>query len=242
MARLRRAASTGLSRRLAADEFFDRLVGETRKQQARFAMTPQLVAGLTGRISPRRLYRLSYAGLSSCAPHRSADAGSAGRPSSRGDAYAGRSALDDYIAEETGHEEWILDDIAAAGGDRAQAAPARRPPPHRRWSSMPTTTSAPAIRRRSSAWCLCSKAPASPWPTTRRRRRPANAWPAEQAFRYLNSHGALDQEHMIFFETDEPDRRPRRPGRDHRRWRSDMFRLFGGLFAAIELEETRDAA
>src|SRR5688572_1424055 len=28
-----------------------------------------------------------------------------------------RSAVARYIAEETGHEEWILNDIAAAGGD-----------------------------------------------------------------------------------------------------------------------------
>lgn len=30
-------------------------------------------------------------------------------------------ALDEYIEEESGHEQWILDDIAAAGGDRALA-------------------------------------------------------------------------------------------------------------------------
>jgi len=32
-----------------------------------------------------------------------------------------RSELDHYIEEETGHEHWILNDIAAAGGDRAAA-------------------------------------------------------------------------------------------------------------------------
>lgn len=30
-------------------------------------------------------------------------------------------ALDEYIEEETGHEQWILNDIAAAGGDRQAA-------------------------------------------------------------------------------------------------------------------------
>jgi pyrroloquinoline quinone (PQQ) biosynthesis protein C len=30
-----------------------------------------------------------------------------------------RAALDDYIAEEMGHEEWILDDITEAGGNAA---------------------------------------------------------------------------------------------------------------------------
>ena len=33
-----------------------------------------------------------------------------------------RDDLDHYIEEETGHEQWILNDIAAAGGDRAATA------------------------------------------------------------------------------------------------------------------------
>ncbi len=41
-----------------------------------------------------------------------------------------RTAIAEYIAEEAGHEEWILNDIAASGGDpdavRADA-PAPRP-------------------------------------------------------------------------------------------------------------------
>lgn len=32
-----------------------------------------------------------------------------------------RGALDEYIDEERGHDEWILDDIEACGGDRARA-------------------------------------------------------------------------------------------------------------------------
>src|SRR5690606_4693548 len=37
-----------------------------------------------------------------------------------------RAAVAEYIAEEIGHEEWILNDIAAAGGD-ADAVRASRP-------------------------------------------------------------------------------------------------------------------
>ena len=33
-----------------------------------------------------------------------------------------RPALAGYVAEESGHEEWILDDIAASGGDPSAAA------------------------------------------------------------------------------------------------------------------------
>lgn len=33
-----------------------------------------------------------------------------------------RTAIGEYIEEEMGHQEWVLDDIAACGGDRAAAA------------------------------------------------------------------------------------------------------------------------
>ena len=33
-----------------------------------------------------------------------------------------RTAIGEYIEEEMGHQEWVLDDIAAAGGDRSAAA------------------------------------------------------------------------------------------------------------------------
>ena len=36
-----------------------------------------------------------------------------------------RDAVLHYLEEETGHDEWILNDIAAAGGDRAAAAASR---------------------------------------------------------------------------------------------------------------------
>ena len=39
-----------------------------------------------------------------------------------------RTAIVEYIAEEAGHEEWILNDIAAAAATRGSCATARRPP------------------------------------------------------------------------------------------------------------------
>lgn len=64
----------------------------------------------------------------------------------------------------------------------------------------------------------------------------------DSAFHYLTSHGALDQDHMVFFEKlmnriDDPD--------DQRAiidMANAMFGLFGALFAGIELETTRVAA
>jgi hypothetical protein len=63
-----------------------------------------------------------------------------------------------------------------------------------------------------------------------------------EAFSYLTSHGALDQDHMRFFEAlmnriDDPDDQAAIIALAR-----DMFGLFGGMFASIELEGARVAA
>jgi hypothetical protein len=65
--------------------------------------------------------------------------------------------------------------------------------------------------------------------------------PAE-AFRYLTSHGALDEDHMAFLEQllnglDDP--------RDQQAvvsMASEMFDLFAGVFAGIAMEQPREIA
>ena len=63
----------------------------------------------------------------------------------------------------------------------------------------------------------------------------------DSAFRYLTSHGALDQQHMAFFESlmNRVDN-----AEDQRAivtMARDMFGLFGAMFAGIQLEEAVDA-
>ena len=63
-----------------------------------------------------------------------------------------------------------------------------------------------------------------------------------QAFTYLTSHGALDQDHMVFFAElvnglDDPADRAAILGMAR-----EMFALFGGVFAGIEMEPARAAA
>ena len=63
-----------------------------------------------------------------------------------------------------------------------------------------------------------------------------------EAFRYLTSHGALDQEHMQFFERlvnrlDDPA--------DQRAiltMANEIFDLFAGIFASIPMEQTHEIA
>ena len=65
-----------------------------------------------------------------------------------------REAIGEYIEEEMGHQEWILNDLAACGVDKEQA----------------------------------------------RISQPAASDVYKRQFKYLTSHGALDQEHIVFFE------------------------------------------
>jgi long-chain acyl-CoA synthetase len=111
-----------------------------------------------------------------------------------------RRAIGEYIEEEMGHEEWILDDIAACGGD---AAAVRAASPSSATELM-VAYAYDAIQRRNPAGFfgmvfvlegtsvqLASRAAAA---IQDRLNLP------DDAFRYLNSHGALDQGHIKFFE------------------------------------------
>lgn len=107
-----------------------------------------------------------------------------------------RPALDDYIAEEAGHDEWILDDIRAAGGDaeavrRGQGCHA---------TEVMVAYAYDAIARRHPLMFLgmvyvlegtsVSLALSAADQIQQALRLP------DSAFTYLRSHGTLDREHV----------------------------------------------
>lgn len=112
-----------------------------------------------------------------------------------------RRAIGEYIEEEMGHEEWILDDIAACGGDAAAVRTALPSPA----TELMVAYAYDLIQRRNpvgffgmvfvlegTSVQLASHAAEA---IKSKLHLPADA------FRYLNSHGALDQNHIKFFET-----------------------------------------
>ncbi|WP_277984140.1 AMP-binding protein [Sphingomonas faeni] len=215
--------------------FFNRLVADTREAQARFAMTPQLVAGMTGRIT-----RADYIAYLTQAFHhvrhtvplmQEARTRLSHRP-------VLVAALDEYIEEETGHEFWILEDIEAAGGDSVAASKAPSP------ATRAMVEYAYQTIREGNPAAFFGMVYVLEGTSIAMASHGAGAVQAslglpDDAFHYLTSHGALDQDHMVFFETlmnriDDPD--------DQRAiidMANAMFALFGGLFAGIELEATR---
>ncbi len=240
--RLRRAAidqAYPYPERHMDQPFFNRLVEDTREAQARFALTPQLQAGLTGRIS-----RADYVAYLTQAFHhvrhtvplmQEARTRLGHRP-------VLVDALDEYILEETGHEEWILDDIAAAGGDRALAA-ASEPAP----ATKAMVDHAYLTIREGDPAAFFGMVYVLEGTSIALASHGASAVQAalglpDGAFRYLTSHGAIDQDHMVFFEklmnrVDQEDDR-----RAIVEMAKDIFRLFGGMFASIELEAAHAAA
>ncbi|TWB56238.1 TenA family transcriptional regulator [Nitrospirillum viridazoti] len=112
-----------------------------------------------------------------------------------------RAALFDYITEEQGHEQWILDDIDAAGGDAAQVA-----------ASVPGQACRAMLAyvydaiERVSPYALLGMVHVLEGMSTLLASRAADALQrayrseGTSGFRYLTSHGALDKEHVAFFE------------------------------------------
>ena len=110
-----------------------------------------------------------------------------------------RKAVGEYIIEETGHEEWVLNDIAASGGD-ANAVRLGSPKPE---TELMVAYVYDYIARRNpvgffgmvyvlegTSIALATNAAQSI--------RSALQLPPE-AFTYLTSHGTLDREHGQFF-------------------------------------------
>ncbi|PJE56113.1 TenA family transcriptional regulator [Marinomonas sp. BSi20584] len=111
-----------------------------------------------------------------------------------------REAVGEYIEEEMGHQEWILNDIAACGADKETV---RRSLPEAATELM-VAYAYDAVNRinplrffgmvfvlEGTSIALADNAAEQ---IKNKLDLPANA------FSYLRSHGSLDQEHIVFFE------------------------------------------
>lgn len=143
-----------------------------------------------------------------------------------------RGAVAEYIGEEIGHEEWILNDIAAAGGD-AEAVRTSRPDLP---AELMVAYAYDLIQRGNPAgffgmvFVLEGTSVALAL-TAAERIQQALGLP-DRAFSYLRSHGTLDQEHTqhlarLLERMDAEDQ-----AEVLRRARV-FYRLYGDLFRAL---------
>lgn len=115
-----------------------------------------------------------------------------------------RTSLLHYIDEEKGHEQWILDDIAAMGGDAAAVRDGEPRPPCKAMVDHAYR----AIGERG-PWALLGMVHVLEGMSVVLAERAAaairaslgGAAPGGAGFRYLTSHGALDVDHVGFFRT-----------------------------------------
>jgi long-subunit acyl-CoA synthetase (AMP-forming)/pyrroloquinoline quinone (PQQ) biosynthesis protein C len=238
--RIKRAAISSLY--LKGDmplPFFDRLIAETAEAQSQLIAIPQLRAGLAGQID-RQTYisylTQAYHHVSHTVPLLSA------ARAKLADNVQYAKALDEYIEEETGHEHWILSDIAAAGGD-AQAAAASAPNP----ATAAMVNHAYDVIAHGNAAAMFGMVYVLEGTSIALATNGASAVQAAlglppEAFTYLTSHGALDQEHMKFFAKLMNSIDDAQDQEAILAMARDIFRLFAGVFASIPMEQLDEAA
>ena len=144
-----------------------------------------------------------------------------------------RKALGEYVEEEVGHEEWILDDIAACGG-AADAARAAVPFPA---TELMVAYAYDTVQRRNPVgmfgMVFVLETTSAALATHAAGAIQGSLKLPKGAFRYLTSHGSLDQEHIQFFQSlvnrfDDPD------DVDALMHSAKMFyRLYGDVFRSI---------
>ncbi len=157
-----------------------------------------------------------------------------------------RAALIEYIDEEKGHEEWILNDIEALGGNKDRVRNCAPNLPNKAMCAYVhyaiTNISPYALMGmvhvlEGMSVVLADKAAETI-------RKTIAAENDEKGFSYLKSHGALDQEHVVFFENTVnkiqcPD--AQQAVIDTAKM---VYRLWGDMFDDLwfEYQEKRDAA
>jgi len=153
-----------------------------------------------------------------------------------------RDAIAHYIEEENGHEEWILNDVRASGGD---AEAVRNGQPALATELMVSTMYDRIARINPASMlgmvfvlegtsvALASRAAAS---LTQALRLPA------EAFTYLTSHGALDQEHIRFFERLVNRLDSLEDQRDVLHTARVVYRLYADMFRALPVPQEKTHA
>lgn len=178
--------------------FFSRLIAETAQGQQTLASVPQIQDGLTGRIS-RETY-IAY--LTEAFHHVKHTVPLMQAARARMDEAHHRfvEALDEYIEEETGHEAWILNDIRNCGGD-PKAVHDGEPRP----ATRAMVEYAYDYIERVNPMGFFGMVLVLEGTSTRLATQGAGAVATSlglgpECFSYLTSHGALDLEHMVFFQ------------------------------------------
>jgi len=177
--------------------FYDRLEKETILQREELYSVPQLNAALKGKIS-KETY-ISY--LSQAYHHVKHTVPflmTMGSLIPQEKKWIHKVIIE-YLEEEVGHEEWILNDIKACGGDPEEV---RRSKPHHETSIM-NAYNYDYMKRKNPigffGMVFMLESTSKEIANAGAKGIKKGLGLPETAFTYLNSHGTLDIEHMEFF-------------------------------------------
>jgi long-chain acyl-CoA synthetase len=147
-----------------------------------------------------------------------------------------RGAVAEYIEEEIGHDEWILNDIAAAGGNAAAVRSGQPELP----AELMVSYAYDLLNRGNPAgffgmvFVLEGTSAALALTAADRIQRALDL--PDAAFSYLRSHGTLDQQHTRHLASLLEKMTPEDQAEVLRRARA-FFRLYGDIFRALPTGE-----
>lgn len=211
--------------------FFSHLIAETSAERAYLYGVPQIRDGLAGRIS-KETY-IAYLAEAYHHVRHTVPLMQAARVALDDDHQIFKTALDEYIAEETGHEAWILNDIRNAGGN-ASAVAAGNPSLE---TELMVAYAYDFIQRNNPmgffGMVFVLEGTSTQLATNGAQAVQDSLQLPGSAFSYLTSHGSLDQEHILFLKqlldrVHDPEDQAAIIQMARR-----MFVLYGRLFAAI---------
>ena len=215
--------------------FFERLVAETEAERMQLYSVPQIVDAARGDISLESYLAYleqAYHHVKHTVPLMMA----AGSRLPESKEYL-REALVEYVEEEVGHQEWILNDIKHAGGNAEQV---RRGEPSAATEMMIAYAYDYVSRINPVGFfgmVLVLEGTSIQLATNVAGTLQASLGLSEDCFSYLSSHGSLDLEHMKFFEKlvnqiDDPEDQQAIIHVAKR-----VFILFAGIFQSIPHKE-----
>lgn len=213
--------------------FFDRLMAATEQERQKFQQIEALQKAAIGAISLKS-YQLFLTQAYHHVKHTTPLLMACGSRIPHHKEWL-RNALAEYIEEELGHQEWILNDIAATGMDSESV---RTGKPHYTTELMVAYAYDTITRNNPAGFfgmVLVLEGTSIALATLCAGKIQDSLQLPESAFTYLSSHGSLDIEHMGFYKelmnkiTEEDDQEAIIHA-------AKMFyRLYGDIFRAIPL-------
>lgn len=214
--------------------FYDELCEKTEPARAEFRAIPALIRGQQGQISQETYLAFltqAYHHVKHTVPLLMA----CGAALPERLEWL-RRAVAKYIEEETGHEDWILNDIRACGGD-AEAVRGGAPSPA---TELMVAYAYDTIHRNNPAgffgMVLVLEGTSIALAHEAARSIQTALGLPDESFTYLQSHGTLDQSHMEFFRSlvDRLDRDEDRQAVLH--GAVMFYRLYGDIFRGLPLD------